>query len=83
MQPAYILATVFYHEKMHNRYNTFGICVRVHVHVHVCSHDNLIENCVCFLLGSYVDWRKISDKFKITVKVKVIFLRVQGHSVKL
>jgi len=36
----------------------------VEVCVSLCSYDNLKTIAyICFLLGSYVDWRKISDEF--------------------
>jgi len=50
-----------------------------------CPLGNLItvaDSDICFLLGGYVDWRKISrtsSHVRSEVKVKVIFRRVQGY----
>ena len=41
----------------------------------VCLHDNLITVAdICFLIGSCVDWRKISDDFACHDIGHVIFI---------
>jgi len=47
----------------------------IEVCVCVCLHDNLITVAdICFLIGSCVDWRKISDDFACHDKGHVIFI---------
>ena len=61
--------------------------VRPSVRPSVYPHNNLKTiTDICFLFASYVDCRKILNRVRTLrsqVKVKVIFQRVQGHSVRL
>jgi len=56
--------------------------------VHICPQDNLKTIAdICVLLGIYLHWRRVSDLREVymsrsQVKVKVIFQKVQGHSVR-
>ena len=50
----------------------------VEMWVCVSLHNNLKTVAdICFLLDSYVDWRKISDEFDVKVNVKVFFRRLK------
>ena len=56
-------------------------------HVSIRLDDNVKTIAdICFLLGSYVYWRKIPDKFAHydhRSSIKVIFQRVQDHTLRL
>ena len=75
---------------MYVDYHTVITHIRIYfvcVYVCVCLSTQLetIAN-ICFLLVGYVDWIKNLGnvrKFSLQVKVKVVFRRVQGHSLRL
>ena len=73
-----------YQRHMHNlveMYHLWGcVCVCVCVNNWKTTPD------ICCLLGNYADWRNLGrvrmSRSHVKVKVKVIFRRVQGHSVR-
>ena len=68
----------------HSVYDAFGRRVCVCVSVRAVTWKLL--QIICFLFVSYVNWRNLSNKFACQghrSKSKVMFLRVQIHSVRL